>query len=60
MRDTNVYINDTIGLQELDKADKMYFRLIKNKDHVQFSYHDIFTEFIPFLYQKVWPTNNEY
>lgn len=50
MHDTVVYKQNTIGLKELEEADKIYYRLVPGKDHIQFDDHWILTEFIPFLF----------
>jgi|TARA_B110000285_G_C14756191_1_gene437456 hypothetical protein len=58
MKDTKVYKEDTIGLKTLDDQGKMYLREVPNADHIQFGDKQILNEFIPFLFEKEWATNN--
>jgi len=36
----------------------MYLREVPNANHIQFGDKQILKEFIPFLFEKVWATNN--
>ena len=55
---TEVYLNNTIGLNDLFDSDKVYLRTVENADHLRFGDAWILNEFIPFLFEKNWPTNN--
>jgi hypothetical protein len=59
MKDTIIYKNDTIGLRTIDETDRLYLRTVPGKNHLEFSDKWILDEFMPFLYEKVWPTNNK-
>ena len=59
MKDTIIYKNDTIGLKTLDESDRLYLRMVPGKNHLEFSDQWILDEFMPFLFEKVWPTNNK-
>jgi len=60
MKDTDLYKNDTIGLRYLDENDRLYLREVPGKQHLDFDDNVILKEFVPFLYEKEWPTNNVY
>lgn len=59
MLESDIYIKDTFGLKELEKNDRLYMKFIPDKDHCRFSFYDMFTDFIPFLYQKDWPVRRD-
>ena len=54
MNETNLWINDQIGLRKLNDEGKMYLRHVPNADHLQFNKTQVVKEFIPFLYEKDW------
>ena len=50
-RETEIYKDDLIGIQKLDKAHKIYFQHIKAR-HLKFSYGDVRKTMLPSLYHK--------
>lgn len=47
---TAIYVNDTIGLQTLDKSKKVERKLLLNKGHLHFDSRCEKYIFVPFLY----------
>jgi len=59
MEDTEIYKNDTMGLRTVHENDRLYLREVPGADHLGFNDQWILDEIMPFLYEKVWPTNNK-
>ena len=52
---TDMFLEDRIGLKTLFDNKKIWFRQIDDHGHVSFGEEEVIFEFIPFLYDKYIP-----
>ena len=53
-KETEIWKNDSIGLQKLDKENKLYFESMPGKNHISYTNVWFYEHMIPILYEKNW------